>query len=84
VSFDAIMYLVVGGTGTLAGPVIGAFILTDVPELLRFFEEYRLFFYSVVLILTVIFFPQGLIGLPGFIKSKVSKYQKRREIPEVN
>lgn len=71
VSFNAILYVIVGGYGTLAGPVIGVFLMTFIPEILRFLTEFRLIFYALVLILTVIFFPTGLIGLPGLIRRKV-------------
>jgi branched-chain amino acid transport system permease protein len=67
ISFDAILFVVVGGAGTVLGPLVGAFAMTILPEMLRFFEEFRLFFYAAVLILTVIFFPAGLVGLPGLL-----------------
>ncbi len=71
VSFNAILYVIVGGAGTLGGPVIGVFLMTIIPELLRFLAEYRLLFYALVLILTVIFFPTGLIGLPRLMKREM-------------
>ena len=78
VSFNAILYVIVGGAGTLAGPVIGVFLMTVLPELLRFLAEYRLLFYALVLILTVIFFPTGLIGLPHLMKRKLMNVNRRR------
>jgi branched-chain amino acid transport system permease protein len=78
VSFNAILYVIVGGAGTLGGPVIGVFLMTIIPELLRFLAEYRLLFYALVLILTVIFFPTGLIGLPRLMRRETTNVNKRR------
>ena len=78
VSFNAILYVIVGGAGTLAGPVLGVFLMTIIPELLRFLAEYRLLFYALVLILTVIFFPAGLIGLPRLIRRERTNVNRQR------
>lgn len=79
VSFHAILYVIVGGQGTLAGPVIGATSMTLVPELLRFLADYRLFFYAVVLILAVIFLPRGLISLGDLLQRRMPG---RKQSPE--
>jgi len=54
---------VIGGNRTILGAVIGAFVLTALSEALRVFQAYRLIIYGVILILTVIYMPNGLIGL---------------------
>ncbi len=53
----------VGGRGTLAGPFIGAFFVTLVPEWLRFTEEYYLMVFAIFVMVLIIFFPQGWPGL---------------------
>lgn len=62
ISLNAILFVVVGGPGTIAGPILGAFAMTIVPESLRLFEEYRLFLFGLLLIVVIIFFPQGIVG----------------------
>jgi branched-chain amino acid transport system permease protein len=63
VSGDAIIYNVIGGIGTLVGPIVGAaFFLLLREALSRFFTEYYLIPLGVVFILIVIFMPQGLLG----------------------
>lgn len=62
-SFFALMYVVIGGSGTIWGPVIGAFFVVMVPEYLRLFDEYRLLLLGVLLIVVTTFFPTGLVGL---------------------
>jgi ABC-type branched-subunit amino acid transport system permease subunit len=52
--------------------------MTIIPEILRFLAEFRLLFYGLVLISAVIFFPRGLVSLPGLIKIKVKKINKER------
>lgn len=79
VSFNTILYVVVGGRGTLIGPLIGAFSMTIIPEILRFLAEFRLLFYGLVLISAVIFLPRGLVSLPGLIKIQVKNINKERK-----
>jgi branched-chain amino acid transport system permease protein len=78
VSFNTILYVVVGGRGTLIGPLIGAFSMTIIPEILRFLAEFRLLFYGLVLIIAVIFLPRGLVSLPGLIKARVGRLHRER------
>lgn len=51
---------ILGGIGNLAGPVLGAAILTLLPELLRPLQGYRLMFNGLVLVLIVLFLPRGI------------------------
>lgn len=60
---DMIVMVVVGGMGTLAGPLIGAAFLTYVPEAAQFTETYRPVMMGALLILVTIFLPQGIAGL---------------------
>ena len=59
-SFTILAMVVVGGTGTLIGPVWGAILLTVLPELLRGIGDLRLVVYGVALTLVVLFIPGGL------------------------
>ncbi len=60
---------VIGGNRTIYGAIVGSFVLTVLSEVLRVFQTYRLIIYGIILILTVIFAPQGLSGLArrGFL-----------------
>ncbi|HEX8989922.1 MAG TPA: branched-chain amino acid ABC transporter permease [Rhodocyclaceae bacterium] len=57
---DILTMTVLGGISTLVGPVLGAAILTLLPELLRFLHDYRLAVNGVILVLVVLFLPTGL------------------------
>jgi branched-chain amino acid transport system permease protein len=59
-SFTMLAMVIVGGMGTMIGPVIGAVVLTFLPELLRGFGELRLMIYGVALTLVVLFLPGGI------------------------
>ncbi|MGI4953203.1 MAG: branched-chain amino acid ABC transporter permease [Janthinobacterium lividum] len=60
--FYAVMYIVIGGMGTFLGPVVGTVFLVTLPELLRMFQDYRLLLLGILLILTMTFLPQGIMG----------------------
>jgi branched-chain amino acid transport system permease protein len=59
-SFTILAMLIVGGVGTLIGPVCGAILLTLLPEILRGVGDWRLVVYGVALTLVVMFMPGGL------------------------
>lgn len=58
-----ITFIVVGGMGSVAGSVIGATVLSGLPELLRPVKEYGDVIYTVVLLVFLLFFPRGLVVL---------------------
>ncbi|MBO1016596.1 branched-chain amino acid ABC transporter permease [Achromobacter sp. SD115] len=51
---------ILGGIGGLAGPVLGSFIITVLPEVLRGFADLRLIANGVILVVIVLFLPQGI------------------------
>ena len=61
-SIELVAMVVLGGTGSLSGPLIAAAALTALPELLRPIAEYRLVLYSLILVCMMILRPQGLMG----------------------
>jgi len=60
-SFTVLAMVIVGGMGTLIGPVLGAVLLTVLPELLRGIGDLRLIVYGVSVTLVVIFMPGGIV-----------------------
>ncbi|MFD2845308.1 branched-chain amino acid ABC transporter permease [Paracoccus cavernae] len=60
VSVTIMTMVIVGGMDNTLGVIIGAFLLTMLPEKLRVFSDYRLLFVSVVVILFLILRPKGL------------------------
>ena len=58
----ALAAVVLGGMGTIAGVLLGATILKLLPEKLRFFSEYRLLLFGLLLVLMMRFRPEGLVA----------------------
>lgn len=77
-SVEIVVIVVLGGMGSLTGTIIAAIILTVLPELLRGFAEYRLLIYSFVLVLMMIFRPQGIFGTNEFSLTSLIKSIKDR------
>ncbi len=62
-SLRQITYIVVGGMGSVAGSVIGAAVLSGLPELLRPVREYSDLIYTLILLGFLLFMPHGLVAL---------------------
>ena len=54
--------VIAGGIGSISGPVIVSFVFTSLPEILRSLEMWRLPAYGLLLVLIMIYRPQGLLG----------------------
>ena len=64
--FSSVFFLLAvlfGGAGTLLGPVIGAAVLTLLPEMLHDFDKFRLIVYGAFILVTLYFLPNGVMGL---------------------
>src|SRR5205085_790477 len=70
-SFTILAMVIVGGMGTLIGPVFGAILLTLLPELLRGIGDLRLVVYGAALTLVVLFMPGGLAQAARLVRTKL-------------
>lgn len=75
-SVNYIVYMVVGGVGSLAGPVVGASVLTVARELLAGFPYHVGLLFGIVLVVVLLFMPEGIIGMPGQIASLLRRLRK--------
>ena len=80
-SIEILVMVVLGGMGSMLGSVVSATVLTILPEALRAFADYRMIAYAVVLILTMIFRPQGLMGRYDFSLGNVIEHLMNGELP---
>jgi branched-chain amino acid transport system permease protein len=62
-SLDAIAMVLLGGQGSILGPVVGAFLLTGLPHAIEFPAEIRAATYGAILILVILIMPRGIVGL---------------------
>ena len=80
-SVEILIMIVLGGMGSIAGAVLGAIVITILPELLRKLPgnlySYRLVIYSALLILIMLTRPQGIMGAKEFGISWLKRAQKR-------
>lgn len=70
-TFDMVMAMLVGGTGTLFGPLLGAVLVPWVTQTLQFLQDYRMLVFGPVLVLLIIFFPDGIVG--SWLKKQARK-----------
>jgi branched-chain amino acid transport system permease protein len=76
------VYAILGGVSfAVFGPIIGAFVMTVVPELLRIAKEIEPIFTGVIVILLVMFLPNGLLGLSRKARRPSSLIAPRRTGP---
>lgn len=61
VSINALSLIIVGGLGSIPGVIVGSLILVGMPELLREFTEYRFLMYGILLIVMMLFRPEGFL-----------------------
>ncbi len=70
VSIELVTMVVLGGMGSTFGAVFGAIVLTFLPELLVVFEDYEVLIYGAILMLIMIFLPQGLfVGIVQLLRN---------------
>lgn len=62
-SISFVVMVAVGGMMNVWGALVGTIIMTLLPETLRFFHEYETLFYGLILLLVMMFMPQGVVGV---------------------
>lgn len=79
-SFTVVIWAIFGGVATIYGPVAAVFILFPFLELVRFWPEYRTLIFAVVVLLILLYMPEGLIP---WVRDKVEKECPRCKIRNV-
>jgi len=76
-SLSFVLMVMVGGRGTLVGPFIGAFLVILLPEWLRFSEDWYLIIFSILVMLLIVYFPQGIAGVWPTLQKRFSSNQQK-------
>jgi branched-chain amino acid transport system permease protein len=76
-SFNILAMVIVGGMGTLSGPVFGAILLTVLPEFLRGIGDLRLIVYGLALTLVVLFMPGGIAQAVRLARERLARSSPR-------
>ncbi|HEY4532021.1 MAG TPA: branched-chain amino acid ABC transporter permease [Kurthia sp.] len=79
-SFDILIYVVLGGLGSMSGAIIAAVLLTVISLYLQDFPETRMIIYSLVLIFVMLYRPSGLMGTKEITDLFKSKRKKGGEL----
>jgi branched-chain amino acid transport system permease protein len=69
-TFDFLLYVLLGGIATLAGPILGGFALPVLMEYLQFLQDYQMIFFGVMLVVVIIYVPKGLMGAITNLRNK--------------
>lgn len=77
ITFDLLTFLLVGGIGTLSGPIVGTILIVWLSQQLQFLQDYRMLIFGPVLTLLVIFYPRGIVGAIASWKVKRSEKKER-------
>ncbi len=78
-SFYTLIYIIVGGSLTFSGPIVGAAALTLIPEFFRATGVYQMLIFGVILVLSMLFMPRGIVGL---VEDRVLPLLRRRRVKE--
>jgi branched-chain amino acid transport system permease protein len=65
--------VILGGAGTLAGPIVGTFVFLGIPEFLRIESLYRLIVLGAVIVLVVLMMPQGIVGVGSRVLRRLQR-----------
>lgn len=78
-SINYLVMMMIGGIGSAGGSILGAALVTILPEMLRFLENYYWLIFSVITLLFAIFMPYGLVSIPRKISAIIRKKKNERE-----
>ncbi|MBN2039722.1 MAG: branched-chain amino acid ABC transporter permease [Spirochaetes bacterium] len=78
------MYVLIGGIGSFAGPIIGTIILFLIPQFARDLKEFTPYLSALLLLIVLFLMPKGLISLPNIIYSLFLKHRKEKIITHVS
>jgi len=79
--FNILSMVIIGGQGTLAGPIVGAIIVNFLTEFLRPISQYRMVVYALLIIAMMWLRPQGLVGASRSVLAERNVGLRRRRKP---
>jgi len=80
-SADLFIFVLLGGSGTTLGPIVGTFLLYPLPEILRVAAQFRLIVYALILLAVAILMPKGIIGTLSTGKAEAPSILGRKRGP---
>ena len=78
-----LLMVILGGSGTTLGPLVGAGVLTWIPNVLQAFGKWQLFAYGALLAIVIFFLPKGIVGtINQWIATLRNRSSTRNRVPE--
>ncbi|WCN39649.1 branched-chain amino acid ABC transporter permease [Aneurinibacillus uraniidurans] len=77
---EVLIFAVLGGSGVIWGPLLGATLLTLLPEALRFASEYRMMIYGALLVFMMAFRPQGILDASTWRRLTAWRTRKQKSV----
>ena len=72
-TFNFMMYTLLGGVATLAGPIVGAFVMPILMEYMQFLQDFQMILFGILLIVVIVYFPKGFMGLFTKVRDSIKK-----------
>ncbi len=76
-TFNFLIYVILGGIATLSGSVIGAFAIPILMEFMQFLGDYRVLIFGALLVVVIIYFPQGFVGGMRQFNQKIAAWRRQ-------
>jgi branched-chain amino acid transport system permease protein len=78
-TFNFLIFVILGGLATLPGAVVGAFAIPIIMEWLHFMGDYRMLIFGALLVVVIIYFPQGFVGGLRRLNQKVADWRQPKQ-----
>ena len=78
-SLETVSFVIIGGAGSVWGPILGVFIVKGIAMAVRGVGEYEVVIAGALMILVMLFIPEGLSGLPRRIRRRLTERRVRGE-----
>lgn len=71
-TFNMLVYLMIGGVASLPGPLVGTILIMGLMQALTAFQEYQMMILGPILVAVIVFFPQGIAGQGRALVAKLA------------
>lgn len=83
VTFNTLLYLMVGGVGSISGPLTGTFIVYGLGQVLQVLQDYQMIIFGAALVLLIVFLPGGLAGAVRRVRRRPDASPVARVVEEL-
>ncbi|HIR14415.1 MAG TPA: branched-chain amino acid ABC transporter permease [Candidatus Choladousia intestinavium] len=77
-SINYLIMMMLGGIGSVAGNILGAGLVTILPEMLRVLENYYWLIFSIIMLVFAVFMPYGLVSVPRKVMDLIGRRKRQQ------